>query len=52
MLVYPNTDRTPTKVGIVTDQPISPDMPKPNQTLFVPPRCAFNLRSAWCRLVG
>ena len=36
----------PTTVGTTTDQPISPDMPSPNQTLLVPSRCAYLLRTA------
>ena len=37
---------TPSRVGIVTDHPISPDIPKPNQMLRVALRWAFSLRAA------
>src|SRR5208283_1015445 len=43
----------PIRVGTVTDQPINPDMPRPNQMLRLAPRCAFCLRAACaatCRL--
>src|SRR5271165_1211123 len=43
----------PIRVGTVTDQPINPDIPRPNQMLLLPPRCACRLRAAWaptCRL--
>src|ERR1700733_12310714 len=43
----------PIRVGTVTDQPINPDMPRPNQTLLSVPRCAFSFRAACaptCRL--
>src|SRR5271166_5063247 len=43
----------PTSAGTVTDQPINPDMPRPNQMLLAVPRFAFSLRAAWaptCRL--
>ena len=43
MLVHPETDAAPIRVGTVTDQPITPDMPRPNQTLLVALRLRLQL---------
>src|ERR1019366_2543268 len=37
----------PRSVGTATDQPISPDMPRPNQTPCFPSRCTLSLRAAF-----
>src|SRR5664279_1834593 len=37
----------PRSVGTATDQPISPDMPSPNQTPCLPSRCTLSLRAAF-----
>src|ERR1035441_8488148 len=37
----------PRSVGTATDQPISPDMPRPNQTPCLPSRCTLSLRAAF-----
>ena len=36
VLVHPDAERRADHVGTVTDQPINPDMPRPNQTLLPP----------------
>src|SRR5208283_999024 len=37
----------PRIVGTATDQPTSPDIPRPNQTLWLPSRCTLSLRAAF-----